>query len=186
MRFKTYFILAILCVSFYSTSFAALLGDANGNGKLDLGDAVFFLQAQAGLRSGGRGELADAIAIMQTLVGLNPERVLPDMAPPSAPLLNTPSDLDVAYNLVKLWWLESSDDVGVAGYSIYRDNVKVGETTGTNTFFNDTVNVNPSTSYAYQVKAFDEAGNVSQGSDIITVLTPVRPGTVDVGGRITP
>ncbi len=174
----------MLCVGFHSTAYAASLGDANGNGMLDVGDAVFFLQAQAGLRSGG-GELADAIAILQTLVGLSPVRVLPDVTPPSAPLLNTPSDLDVGCSFVKLWWSASSDAVGVAGYSIYRDYVKVGETVDGNAF-NDTINVNPSTYYTYQVKAFDAAGNVSQGSNIVLVLTPVSPGGVVVGGTVNP
>ena len=181
MRFKTYFLLIVLCVSFHSTALAAPLGDANRNGKLDLGDAVFFLQAQAGLRSGG--ELADAIAVLQTLIGLNPLRVLPDMNPPSAPFLNTPSD-PVAYNSVYLWWGASLDDVGVAGYYIYRDTIMAGQTTGSTTF-TDTANVNPKTTYTYQVKAFDAAGNISSGSNVITVTTG-SPVSVTVSGSVTP
>jgi hypothetical protein len=177
MKHTIYVILVMFCVGFYSTAFAAPSGDANGNGKLDLGDAIYVLQSVAGLRPAGN--LRDAIIILQTMVGL-----IPDITPPSAPVLNPPGEGNWGYNFVKLWWYESTGDVGVAGYYIYRDEVQLGQTADTS--FTDRNNITPSTVYAYQIKAFDTAGNISPGSNILAVTTPATPGSIDVSGNVNP
>jgi chitodextrinase len=69
---------------------------------------------------------------------------------------------------VELSWSPSSDDVGVAGYSIYRDGTSVGVTLDST--FTD-AGVEPSTTYSYTVDAFDAAGHRS---------TPSAPAVVDV------
>lgn len=108
-----------------------------------------------------------------------------DILPPTAPVLNTPSDLDVAYNFVKLSWGLATDMMAVSGYAVYRDNVEVGRTTD-GTTLTDNYQVAPRSSYAYQVKAFDAAGNFSPGSNVITVLIPVSPASVNVSGSVSP
>lgn len=60
--------------------------------------------------------------------------------------------------------------VGAAGlgYYIYRNDVSVGSTTSTT--YSD-INLSPSTQYKYYVKAFDQAGNISDPSNTIYVTT---------------
>ncbi len=69
---------------------------------------------------------------------------------------------------VSLIWSETTDDVGVTGYEIYRDGVRVA--TANKTAYTDT-GLLPETTYVYSVKAFDEAGNGSQISDSVTTTT---------------
>lgn len=87
---------------------------------------------------------------------------------------------DVALDRVDLAWNESVDDIGVEGYTIYRDGVAID--TSPTTSFSDR-SVSPSTTYRYRVDAFDEAGNHSDRSEAIDVSTP-RP--VDVSPPSVP
>jgi len=59
---------------------------------------------------------------------------------------------------VVLVWNASTDNVGVAGYNIFRGTTKVG--TSPYPVYSDT-GLTSSTNYCYQVEAFDGAGNVS-------------------------
>lgn len=106
---------------------------------------------------------------------------LGDTAPPSAPDLLTA--LAVAYNAVTLQWRASTDRVGVVGYFIYRDAERVGQTTGIG--FTDTLNVEPNTTYRYQISAYDAAGNISGGSNVLTVKTDSSI-SVTISGNVTP
>src|SRR5206468_4057299 len=65
---------------------------------------------------------------------------------------------------VDLTWSPSTDAVGVAGYTVYRDGTLLGAVTGDTTSFGDT-SAFPGTSYTYAVDAFDLAGNRSSQSD---------------------
>jgi hypothetical protein len=67
-----------------------------------------------------------------------------------------------------LTWVASSDNVGVAGYEIYRDGVKIATATGTT--YTD-AGLNSGTAYVYKVKAFDAAGNTSAASNNDTGTT---------------
>jgi chitodextrinase len=95
----------------------------------------------------------------------------PDTSPPSTPtgLTAKPS----SSTQVDLTWTASSDNVGVAGYDIYRGAAKVG--TSTTTAYSDT-GLTPSTSYQYYVIARDAAGNVSAQSNTSTGTTSAAPG----------
>ncbi len=74
-KLKKYGILIpVILIFFNSISFAAILGDANGNGKLDL---------------------ADAVVILQTLVGLRPVPVVPAEVTVSA---TSPTRVDIAWS----------------------------------------------------------------------------------------
>ncbi len=67
-----------------------------------------------------------------------------------------------------LSWKNSSDAVGVAGYAIYRNGIKVGVTTGTS--YVDIITGSPKGAlYSYTVKAFDAAENFSDSSSIVSV-----------------
>ncbi|MDI4643512.1 GH32 C-terminal domain-containing protein [Cohnella hashimotonis] len=89
-----------------------------------------------------------------------------DTQPPSAPsTLQSPSKDSSS---VTLGWSASSDNVGVTGYSVFRDGIQVG--VSTTTHYVDQ-GLTPSTTYAYAVKAFDAAGNISVASNVYSVTT---------------
>ena len=76
---------------------------------------------------------------------------------------------------VNLNWTASTDNVGVTGYWIIRGGVTIA-TSPINSFEDRTVS--PSTTYSYQVIAFDAAGNISAPSDPpVSVTTPAAPDT---------
>ena len=90
----------------------------------------------------------------------------PDTTPPS-----TPVDLaaaPVSTSAIHLSWLPSSDNVGVAGYYIYRDESEIASTASTT--FTDT-GLGAGTSHTYSVSAYDAAGNVSAEATIYSVWT---------------
>ncbi|WP_424637270.1 discoidin domain-containing protein [Embleya sp. AB8] len=83
----------------------------------------------------------------------------PDTTPPSAPTAlrvtgTTPTG-------VSLSWTASTDNVGVTGYDVLRDGVRVGTSTGTT--YTDT-GLTTGVAYSYTVRARDAAGNVSAPS----------------------
>ncbi|MBP3964316.1 DUF4832 domain-containing protein [Paenibacillus lignilyticus] len=69
---------------------------------------------------------------------------------------------------ISLSWSASTDNVGVAGYDVYRNSSFVGSTTSTS--YTDT-GLKASTSYSYIVSAKDAIGNVSGNSNAISVTT---------------
>lgn len=92
----------------------------------------------------------------------------PDTTPPSAPtnLGATAS----SSNRVDLSWTASTDAVGVTGYDIYR-NSGLLTTIGAQTTYTDLA-VSAGSSYSYEVKARDAAGNVSPPSNTASVTLP--------------
>jgi chitodextrinase len=96
-----------------------------------------------------------------------------DTQAPTTP--GTPSTSGVTSSSVNLSWSASTDNVGVTGYDIYRAPgasggtfASVGTSTGT-TFTNSGLTAN--TTYRYQVRARDAAGNTSGFSAPVTVTT---------------
>ena len=90
----------------------------------------------------------------------------PDTAPPTEPTNLTASPVSGTQR-VDLDWNAASDNVGVTGYDIYRDGVKVA-TTGPVSDYSDTGVVAGAT-HTYQVRARDAAGNVSDASNTAIV-----------------
>jgi len=98
----------------------------------------------------------------------------PDTEPPTVPtgLSATP----VNEMRVDLSWTASTDDRGVIGYKIYRDNVQIG--TSPTTSYSD-VTCQPSTTYSYEVSAYDDFNNESGRSVPAPATTPApSPPTV--------
>jgi hypothetical protein len=84
---------------------------------------------------------------------------------------STPSGLKLAVagtTAGAIYWSPSTDNVGVAGYYVYRDGVRVAQTTLPNYL---DIGLAPGTSHAYTVKAFDAAGNVSASTAKLSVKT---------------
>lgn len=79
---------------------------------------------------------------------------------------------------IMLVWNASTDNVGVAGYNIYRGGSKIG--TSPYPVYSDT-GLTSSTNYCYQVEAFDGAVNVSAGKSASLCAT-----TLAVADTIAP
>ncbi len=82
-----------------------------------------------------------------------------------------PSNLQVeskTHSGIVLKWDNSKDDIGVAGYEIYRNDTKIGKS-NTNKYADNGLESN--TGYKYYVKAYDMAGNYSAQSDILNAWT---------------
>jgi chitodextrinase len=74
----------------------------------------------------------------------------------------------ISSSQINLSWTASTDNLGVAGYRIYRDEILVN--TSASTTFSD-IGLTATTTYAYQVSAFDAAGNASATSTTVTATT---------------
>lgn len=95
---------------------------------------------------------------------------LPDTVPPSVPAGLSASA--ASWSTVNLSWEASTDNVGVAGYRVYRNGGQIGTSAGTS--YSDRT-TSPSTGYSYTVSAYDGAGNVSAQSSAASVTTPATP-----------
>lgn len=69
---------------------------------------------------------------------------------------------------INLSWNSSSDNVGVAGYDIYRNGVYIDSAAGTTA---NVIGLSPSTQYCFTVLAYDAAGNESGQSAQSCVTT---------------
>jgi len=90
-----------------------------------------------------------------------------DKQAPSIPsgLTATP----VSTSEINLKWNASKDNVGVAGYKVYRNGQYIATVTD-GTSYNDT-GLKPATKYKYTVSAFDAAGNNSAQSAVVSATT---------------
>jgi chitodextrinase len=86
----------------------------------------------------------------------------PDTTPPSAP---TNLKLTPGYKRIAMSWKASVDNIGVAGYYIYRNGRKIATVSGTN--YTDTGLVSGNT-YKYYVIAYDAAGNKSAATATVS------------------
>jgi endo-1,4-beta-xylanase len=89
-----------------------------------------------------------------------------DTTAPSAPTNLTVTG--TTSSSASLSWSASTDNVGVTGYTVYRDGSQVGAATATS--YTDT-GLSAGTAYTYTVRARDAAGNVSAASSSVTATT---------------
>ncbi|TAL07416.1 MAG: DNRLRE domain-containing protein [Chloroflexota bacterium] len=102
--------------------------------------------------------------------------VVIDTGPPTVPSIT--SATAPSSGRVDLAWTTATDDIGVIGYTVYRNGSSIGTTSGpTATTYSD-LTVSPSTSYSYTVDAFDAAGHHSNPSAPAVVTTPAASVTV--------
>jgi chitodextrinase len=121
-----------------------------------------------------------------TVAGVYPFLVV-DKEAPSTPGTIVASQL--TDRSVTLTWPAATDNVGVTGYTMYRNGTAVG-TTATTTYTDS--GLAPSTLYSYSVTAQDAAANMSAQSAVTSVTTkaadtvaPTAPGQ-PVSGTVTP
>ncbi len=89
-----------------------------------------------------------------------------DSGPPTVPV--NLAAVAQTQTQVSVTWDPSTDDLGVVGYVLYRDGFAYATTT--NTSYIDT-GLTASTTYMYEVNAFDQIGNYSATSTSVLVTT---------------
>jgi hypothetical protein len=86
--------------------------------------------------------------------------------PPTTP--GTPKANIIKFTKIQIFWDESTDDVGLNGYKVFRDGVEIAQTTETN--YMDT-GLTAGTEYIYTVKAEDVFLQTSPESNRLVVRT---------------
>ncbi|QQS19891.1 carboxypeptidase regulatory-like domain-containing protein [Candidatus Saccharibacteria bacterium] len=94
----------------------------------------------------------------------------PDTTAPAVPIGVTA--VAISPTQINLTWQASTDNVGVAGYDVFRNGTKIASITTTS--YGNT-NLAASTSYTYTVVARDAAGNSSSPSVAVSATTLVQP-----------
>jgi len=105
-----------------------------------------------------------------------------DVTPPTAPTALTANG-NLATRTIELSWTASTDDVGVTGYRVFRDNGTTPISTVTGTTFNDP---NQLGTHVYAVAAVDAAGNQSALSNSATATITIPDGSVLTGLTVNP
>lgn len=89
-----------------------------------------------------------------------------DTTPPTVPLYL--SAINITYTTITLDWDAPVDDNGAVKYNIYKDGVKIAETTNTTYIV---TGLSQDTSYDFYITATDNSGNTSDSSITITHST---------------
>ena len=87
-----------------------------------------------------------------------------DTTVPSVPT-NLLASLSTTPGQISISWTASTDNVGVAGYYIYRNGTLIANTSGT--LFTD---ITSPGGYTYSITAYDAAGNISSQSGSTTPI----------------
>ncbi|WP_081756939.1 fibronectin type III domain-containing protein, partial [Gorillibacterium massiliense] len=100
----------------------------------------------------------------------------------TAPTAPTGLTVVPAITTASLSWTASTDNIGVAGYTIFKNGVLTDTTTKTSYIVSGLAG---KTTYTFTVKAFDDAGNLSAASNAVTVTTgdpnniqTIKPGII--------
>lgn len=129
------------------TAYVDSYGNVTG---LKAGSAVITVSNAAGL---------EASCTVTVKAGENPPAE--DTTAPTAP-----ADLktkDITSSSITITWSASKDDTGVAGYEIFVNGISAGKVTTREAVIG---NLKADTEYVITVKAYDEAGNVSEAATI--------------------
>jgi chitodextrinase len=89
-----------------------------------------------------------------------------DTTAPTAPTLSASGTTQTTTNLS---WSGATDNVAVTGYDVLRNGVVIGSTTTVTTFA--VTGLTASTTYNFNVRAKDAAGNISANSNTVSVTT---------------
>jgi chitodextrinase len=95
-----------------------------------------------------------------------------DTTPPSAPA--TLSATALSSTSIGLSWTAATDNTGVSGYRLFRNGAQIAQVTGLS--WTDT-GLAPATSYTYEVRAFDAAGNQSSSTTRVATTLPGQDAT---------
>ncbi|MBJ6752609.1 fibronectin type III domain-containing protein [Geomonas anaerohicana] len=144
-----------------------------------------FTAASTQVAAANPGAIAAAVVSLTAQITTPPlEPNFADITAPSAVtgLSATTAAIDSTTSTVVLTWTAATDNIGVAGYDVYRDGAKIGTTT-TTTFIDSPVTSN--VTYVYTVVAFDAAGNFSAASAPLSVKPNQASLSVTVSGQLS-
>jgi eukaryotic-like serine/threonine-protein kinase len=113
----------------------------------------------------GDGNLSSASAVLLATTLNRPDTIAPSV--PTGLRMTSRSQ-----SMIRLAWSPSHDNVGVAGYDVFRDGVRVGE--AAQPYFTDS-KLAPNSTHTYFVTAFDTTNNASRNSARITTRTLAAP-----------
>ena len=131
----------------------ALMKESTGNDNLSVG------WAKPGQSTTAPSEVIPGTSLMKQL---------PDIEVPT-----TPTNLaatNITATSLTLTWTASTDNVGVTGYDVYQNGVKINASNVTSTSYNIS-GLTAATTYDYFIKAKDAAGNQSAASSTLNVTT---------------
>ncbi|NER16283.1 ThuA domain-containing protein [Spongiivirga citrea] len=94
------------------------------------------------------------------------EEITQDILNPSTPENLTATNITLTG--ASLSWDASTDNVAVAGYKIYQDGTEIQQATNTTYEITD---LNPATSYTFEVSAVDSSNNESDRSNSVSITT---------------
>ncbi len=168
----------LIVQSAYQTVSMQTYVEASGDATASL-EGSFLRNGMSGLHAVARSTAADVsilgtysennyrVSTEMTVSGSTPRYVTRiDAENPSAPV-NLHGEAD-SESEISLKWDPSTDNVGVAGYFVYRNGLYLATTS--DTIYAD-AGLSVGTSYAYFVRAFDDASNLGISSDTISVET---------------
>ena len=89
----------------------------------------------------------------------------PDTEAPTAPTLTSSNVTETTVNLA---WSGATDNVGVTAYEVYQGSTLLTTTSATSY---QVTGLTAATSYSFTVKAKDEAGNISNASNTLSITT---------------
>ena len=124
--------------------------------------------------SGNISGLSSPLAVTTTGTPPAPPPPPADTTAPSVPA--QPTATVASSTQVNLSWAASTDNVGVVGYKVYRNNTQIATTVSPSYAV---TGLTASTTYTFAVSAYDAAGNTSSPSTSVSVTTPSASG----GGR---
>ncbi len=155
-------------ISSWNFSVLDFIADVRSRGAIT--NSWYLTSIQAGFEpwNGGVGLGVSAFSAAVNGGGTGPG---PDTQPPSTP--GQPTAGTVTASSAAISWAASTDNVGVTGYDVYRQQgsgaaTLVGSTAGTSFTASG---LSASTAYTFSVRARDAAGNVSAASPGRTVTT---------------
>ncbi|WP_367399760.1 fibronectin type III domain-containing protein, partial [Nevskia soli] len=150
---------------FWTTLYYASLGYATYGSQSPT--AVLEASYSASINARSLGAFTTLGTAWETMILPSPDTTAPQV-------LSAPSIGQFSQNLVQVLWNPTTDNVGVAGYNLFRNGTLLNTSNQVN--FTDN-SVSPSTTYSYKVQAFDAAGNLSPLSAPASVTTLAPPDT---------
>lgn len=111
-------------------------------------------------------DAAGNVSLDSNAVSVTTLAPIPDTTAPTAPTLSASGTTQTTTNLS---WTGATDNIAVTGYDVFRNGSLIGSTTTATTFA--VTGLTASTTYTFNVRAKDAAGNSSVNSNTVTVTT---------------
>lgn len=124
-------------------------------------------------------DAAGNVSVASNAVSVTTLAPTPDTTAPTAPTLAASG---ITFTSANLSWSGATDNVAVTGYDVFKDGVLVGSTTATTYAVSG---LTASSTYTFNVKAKDAAGNASVNSNTVTVITPTPDTTAPSAPTLT-